>query len=636
MAMSDVLVRQQNGGACGTLACPRAGRDRAPAGTTRAWAVRGALVSLLAIHAGLLAYGAWRHSFTWDEIGHLPAGLSHWRTGTFVLYRVNPPLVRMIAALPALVAGAQSWWGPLPKHPGARPEFYPAGAEFLKLNGERSFRLLTLARWACIPFSLLGGYLCFRWARELYGSGAGLLAACLWCFSPNILAHGQLITPDAGATALGLAAAYLFWRWLKAPTWPRALAAGLVLGLAELSKTTWVVLFALWPALWLVWNLPCRREMAWPTWRAQAWQLAAVLLLGLYLIHVGYGFEGSFKRLGDFEFESPTLTGASPAATTDRFGNRFANTWLARVPLPLPENYVHGIDSQKRDFDRRMWSYFRGQWRLGGWWHYYLYALAIKVPLGTWCLVAAAAGLALFRRTYLAPWRDEMMLLAPAAVVLALVSSQTGFSHHLRYVLSIFPFVFIWTSKVAQAVQGRNWALVALVGAALSWSVGRSLWHYPHSLSYFNELVGGPAGGHWHLGDSNIDWGQDLLDLKRWLDEHPEAKPLRLAPFIPEGLFNPRIAGIEAERPPAGPCAATAGTPAERVGPLPGWFALSINRVHACGGEYEYFLRFEPQAMIGYSIYIYHITPEAADRVRAELGLPPLPSVAARVTGTVP
>jgi hypothetical protein len=50
-----------------------------------------------------------------------------------------------------------------------------------------------------------------------------------------------------------------------------------------------------------------------------------------------------------------------------------------------------------------------------------------------------------------------MVLLAPLAVILALVSSQTGFNHHLRYVLPIFPFAFIWASKVARAA-GFGWA----------------------------------------------------------------------------------------------------------------------------------------------------------------------------------
>ena len=39
------------------------------------------LPALLAIHAGLLAYGAAIHSPSIDEVGHLAAGLSHWQLG---------------------------------------------------------------------------------------------------------------------------------------------------------------------------------------------------------------------------------------------------------------------------------------------------------------------------------------------------------------------------------------------------------------------------------------------------------------------------------------------------------------------------------------------------------------------------
>ncbi len=102
--------------------------------------------------------------------------------------------------------------------------------------------------------------------------------------------------------------------------------------------------------------------------------------------------------------------------------------------------------------------------------------------------------------------------------------------------------------------------------------------------------------------------GQDLLYLKRWLDEHPEAKPLHLT-F--NGVYDASIAGIEYTLPP--------------TEPQPGWHAVSVNKIRSRTKQYEYFLKFEPVAMAGYSIYIYHITPDEANRVRKELGLPELP-----------
>src|SRR6202158_4789086 len=219
------------------------------------------VVALLLTHAGLLAYAATKHSPTIDEVGHLPAGISHWQFGRFDLYRVNPPLVRMVAALPLLFQRPEIAWSKYTDAPGARPEF-AIGRDLISTNGERSFWYFTLARWACIPFSLLGGYVSFRWARELYGDLAGLLALTLWCFCPNILGNAQMIAPDTGAAAFGVAAGYLFWHWLRERTWPRAIAAGAVLGLAELTKTSWIILFALWPLLTIIYFLANQNRFA--------------------------------------------------------------------------------------------------------------------------------------------------------------------------------------------------------------------------------------------------------------------------------------------------------------------------------------------------------------------------------------
>jgi hypothetical protein len=42
----------------------------------------------------------------------------------------------------------------------------------------------------------------------------------------------------------------------------------------------------------------------------------------------------------------------------------------------------------------------------------------------------------------------------------------------------------------------------------------------PDYLAFFNVLAGGPGRGPEYLVDSNIDWGQDVKKLVRWLDAH--------------------------------------------------------------------------------------------------------------------
>ncbi|MCX7428934.1 MAG: hypothetical protein NTW96_25315 [Planctomycetia bacterium] len=591
--------------------------------------IRAMVFIVMAVHAVILAWGACHNSATRNEIDHLIAGISHWELEKFGLFRVNPPLVRTLAAIPVLAVKPRTDWRGYDASVGVRAERFIRD-DFVEANRDRVFRLVTLARWACIPLSLLGGYVCYRWACRLHGRIAALFALSLWCFCPYILGHAQLITADVGAAALGVTAAYALWMWLREPSWLRTLLAGTGLGFAELTKTTWILLFVLWPVLWLLWRLP-RPKGVTPTSRIHEFvQMTVIVGLGLSILNSGYGFEGSLTKLGDYAFVSKTLGGAGENSLPDRQGgNRFAGTWPGQVRVPLPINYLMGIDIQKHDFERGLPSCLRGQWSDHGWWYYYLYALAVKVPLGTWCLAALAVGMTIFSRSYNAPWRDELILLTPGLMILAFVSSQTGFSVHSRYVIPAMPFLFIWTSKVGRVfdmrpfTRGRR-AIATMVVVALTWSVGSSLWAYPHSLSYFNELVGGPKNGGKHLLDSNIDWGQDLQYLKDWLSTHPTVRLDGLAYW---NSYPATIAGIpETPHPPPGPplrySMAAGDNGMNEFGPRPGWYALSVNEIYSRDRQYCYFLDFEPIASAGYSIYIYHITLDEANRARRELGLP--------------
>jgi hypothetical protein len=614
-----------------------AGAD--PSVTSPSSAGRGQVLlgTILTAHALLLFWSAIWCSPTIDEIGFMVAGLNHWHTGTFDLYRVNPPLPRLVATMPLAATGLREPDQLFDIRPGRRPEF-DLGREFVNQQAERAFSYFTVARSASLVFSLLGLYICYRWARHLYGPRSGLLAASLWSFCPIMIGHASLITADTAAAALGTLACFLFCRWLRQPDWVGAYWVGLGLGVALLCKTSWLLLIFLWPLSWAGLRLLEQPRLPWPHWLAQGVQICLMLVLGVAAVDGGYLFEGCFDRLGDYPFVSQALTIETVPHCRE---NRFAGTWVGSVPVPFPRNFVSGIDVQKSDFEKGLWSYLGGEWRRQGWWYYYLYGVAVKWPLGTWILLFLAVCSIPITRSFTCTWRDEVMLLLPGIALFAFVSSQTGFNHHLRYILPSLPFAYIWMSRVLGAGAPRTALWQALVFGAVVWSAGSSLMVYPHSLSYFNELSGGPMSGSAHLIDSNIDWGQDLFYLKRWLDDHPEARPLDLAYF---GGFDPRVAGIEFSLPPAGipydtDLSDLSSTEVECLGPKPGWFAVSVTMLRgyefslADGqggmhrpqrGSYTYFQRFEPAATAGYSIFIYHIGEEECNRVRADLGLPPL------------
>ncbi|HVA45057.1 MAG TPA: glycosyltransferase family 39 protein [Pirellulales bacterium] len=449
---------------------------------------------------------------------------------------------------------------------------------------------------------------------ELYGGTPGLVATALWCFCPIVLGHGALVTPDVAAASMGVAACYLFWRWLGEPTWSWALAAGGGLGLAELTKFTWLILFAAWPLTALIvaairsfsglraaGKSPTDAAMIATFQRpvSTAAQLAAMLSLAVFVINVGYGFSGSCGRLGDQRFVSRLFKGSEEGRDERDYGrhNRFAGTWLKSARIPLPGDYVLGIDVQRRDFEAAMPTFFRGAWRESAPWYAYLYGLAIKLPLGTLCVLILAAVDRLVRR---GGARDEFVLLFPALVLLAVACGHTGLNSQVRYVLPALPFLFIWAAKSARGFAVGRRRIAWLAAFALAWSVAATLYNHPHHLSYFNELCRWPRTAPPPLLDSNLDWGQDLVYLREWSKRHPETRPLRVACYA---SFEPADLGIDC-LPAADVCD---GQPGENQ-PPGGWYALSLGELWGRGGRFAYFRRLEPVAVVGTTIHIYHLT----------------------------
>jgi hypothetical protein len=574
------------------------------------------MVALCVTHSLLLGYSATRHSPTALEGPLLAAGVSHWELGRYELYRVNPPLVRMVAAVPVVLAGCETDWSRFIDGPGTRPE-YGIGKRFIQINGMRSFWLMTLARWACIPFSLIGGVFCFLWARELYASNAAaLIALAVWCWCPMVLGNGELITSDTAAAALGLGAGYFYWRWLRAPTWKGTIPTGCFLALAVLAKTTWLILFALWPVIGLGWFL--RR-----VWREKAGaksvllkgaQVALMFFLATWAINAFYGFDGPLDKYGDYSFVSRAMT--TP-------GNEMA--CLRSLPLPFPRQFLIGLDSQISDFEGDYHpSYLAGRWQDRGWWTYYIYGLLVKTPHGTQALFLLVAAASLFGRS--CRFRlDEFVLLLPAVAVITIVSSQTAFNHHFRYILPCYGFICVFLGKSAIFIE-QNKIKRGAIFSLLTLSILSSTWNYPHSLAYFNEAAGGPRNGHKHMLHSSLDWGQDLILLQEWLAGHSE---VQLAGLKYSGGFDPAAVGLVFPDPPCSASSRRIGWSNRDhpvAGPLPGYYALSAMLVWGPEKDYDYFGRFfKPVASAGYSIYIYHVTLEEANRVRRELGLPELP-----------
>jgi hypothetical protein len=499
----------------------------------------------------------------------------------------------------------QTDWSDYSPDPTKRSE-WATGVAFIRANDFETVRnSFFLGRAICIPFILLGGYFGYRFSRELFGEAAGFVFLILWTFSPFILGWGATICPDVTAAAVGIIALYTFWHWLKKQTWLLTLLAGITFGFLPLTKLTWIIAFGLFPIFWLL------------TSRKKIGQLTVILTIAIFVLNLGYFFDGSFKRLGDYTFHSASLTNENSI-------NKFTGTWLGSIPVPLPEQFILGFDTQRIDFEQGISSYLLGQHSQHGWWYYYFVVLGTKETLGTLILMITAIPLFFFAR-FRSTWQNEVILLVPLVTLFGVVSSQTGFSLHSRYVIPALPLFYIWISRTGILLSSRFLVVRVVVPTLLLLGTISSLCVYPYSMSYFNEAVGGSPQGHRYLLGSNIDWGQDLYELREWLDEHPEVRPLHvvISHIYPLETLDIRSAGTPPKwRPNQKPI----GTWDKQLtlGPQPGWYLLGTNDLYNANHEYDWFHELTPVQRIGYSLFIFHVTLDDANRLRELYDLPKL------------
>lgn len=495
---------------------------------------------MLVVHASLSVSSLVRQSVTIDEFGHLPAGMLILETGDLSHATLNPPLMNGLAALPARWVEASG--APNPVSPGARAlaatianPFWRGGYRLMVERGADYQRLFLAARLVSVAVTLLLGVVVYRWARELAperAALAGAVAAGLVLFSPNLLAHGGLVTTDAGAAAAMTMALYASWRFSREPGPVRAVMLGAALGLALLVKFTalvWVSVIAL--QVGVAWGRGSGRRR-----RRLAGGAFVAAACALFVLHLGYGFQHPFPRVADVSAEEP-LGGALQGALS------------GGLRLPVPLDYLVAFSRQAQAITGGDASYLLGEAYHGGRPEYFGVLLATKVPLAILGL-SVLLGAAWLRSPGRGGGELFSFLVGPCLLLFAIASLGSQKQIGLRMILPLLPLWFCLLGVLAARLPPARWR-DRLVFAAVAGVCFTTVRAHPHFLSYYNLGAGGSERGHRVALDSNYDWGQDLIALREQLDElaGPEDGPVQLIYY---GRVDPALYGIEYEVPKPG------------------------------------------------------------------------------------
>ena len=153
-------------------------------------------------------------------------------------------------------------------------------------------------------------------------------------------------------------------------------------------------------------------------------------------------------------------------------------------------------------------------------------------------------------------------------------------------------------------------APVGAVGAILLVGLAtESLAAFPDYIPFFNIAAGGSRGGIRLLGDSNLDWGQDLLLLADWHRKHPDVK-LYASTF---GAIDPRRLGVPYTPMPAGFWGSDGALPPDPN--QPGVLVIGASILQGIyvrepwDRMYAEIRTWKPREVLGGSIYLYDFPP---------------------------
>jgi hypothetical protein len=491
-------------------------------------------VVVLANSILLMLPAAWWHSVTVVEFAHLPAGLSAWQRHSLGIYRVCGPVSKLLFAWPAYVAGVRVDCSQLRDLRVDMRQEWSLGDVFQRQHCGRYHDIYRWSRLVPMLLTVIGGILVWEWATRLFGGRAGIVSLCLWCWMPPILAHGALVTSDMASAVLLLLASRTFWLFLLRPTLVTALGSGVALGLAAATKFTLLILYPSWILILLgrviLLGYPASEGSCHSDRRAMTARLMGlgpiILALSVVVVDGLYFFQDVGVRLAEWK-----STGSSLVRIVHALDGQRATAWLLQIPLPIPWEFVRGLDAQLGDTERLQSAYLFGRIKPGGWWYWYAVASLIKVPLPALILFAWAASRALttgLRRPATEAtaipnsvlWALSCLAIPALELALAVaITTGTGSNAAYRYLLPSLA-----SMCVLAGLAGSGRTLLDRVGLPLllAWLWLSAISGVPDHLGWQNEI--GRAWRSWSgrpalIGDS-LDWGQDVARLSAWVAEH--------------------------------------------------------------------------------------------------------------------
>ena len=348
----------------------------------------------------------------------------------------------------------------------------------------------------------------------MFGEKGGLLSLFLFVFCPNLNGHGILLTTDAYTALFTVSTTYFYWKFIKRSGWKYFLAFSISLGLAQIVKYSMIHLYV-FLAIVSIFVLIKRRTIFSGCGRNLI-RLVVLKMMLLFFINVGFLFNKPGKSLDEYKMSSQAFT-------------KLQNSFIVSIPLPVPEPYIVGLDQTSYmnelgagDPNVSDVTYLLGEKRAGtGFWYYYVVVFIFKTPL-TALLILMSSVVYLFVRKEKQGHPSTMLFLLGLIFYFFLVLGlQNNVQIGIRHALMIYPLVYVLCGFFV-TISFFQKKTKLLQGLLVVYTFATYYYFFPNLLSYSNELIPVKRNAYKVMADSNLDFGQGVYALEKYLESHPD------------------------------------------------------------------------------------------------------------------
>lgn len=496
---------------------------------------------LIAILAYTLIFESFSDSPTYDEPANMAASYDYVYRNDFRIYPDNPPFVKILAGLALFPIKNQIKFNasdPSYKDPGMF-NLYAFGTDFLYKSGNDARKIIFLTRLPNIIFTIALGIILYLFAKSLFGANSALFALTLYAFDPNLRGHGHILAFDIPLSFFITGSLYIFYKYYKSALVFRStnyklmFAVSVFFTLGFLTKFTFIF-FAFFFSSGLI--LLGYKNKKFGLKRSAVFIVCVFsvpfLLLWLFAATTGY-------NSNKFNYnEVPIIKTANKTLA-------HSTVWNLMKILPVPNYYKTGMMVMETHNIVSQPAYLLGEVReKNDWFFYFPISFMLKTPIPTIVFILLSfivvlkkllSGKKLLLRNHLHFIFGGLFFF-----------SMMLFSHINNVYRYLFPSLILFllgSSQLAIILDFKKLKTKVFLFSFIFYLFITSLFSFPLDLSYTNELTGIPPQGYKYLSDSEIDWGQDLERLARYLKSNNMMSNTITLSYL--GTADPEYYGIK-------------------------------------------------------------------------------------------